>query len=71
MACCSAQEIDNFLAEYETPTGSQLSPAQRKAVKQMLTAPVSVICSGDSVRIADVLIESEARALFIQVNVLV
>ena len=46
LACCSAQEIDNFLAEYETPTGSQLSPAQRKAVKQMLTAPVSVITGG-------------------------
>ena len=39
-------QLDPFLAEYSASRGQRLTPAQCEAVKQMLTAPVSVITGG-------------------------
>lgn len=41
-----AHQIDRFLESYNTSTGLKLTPNQRAAVKQMLTAPVSIITGG-------------------------
>lgn len=43
---CPAHKLDAFLAEYRTSGNQQLTAAQCEAVKQMLTAPVSVITGG-------------------------
>ena len=43
---CPPHVLDRFLAEYRNSKGQQLTGDQRIAVKQMLTAPVSVITGG-------------------------
>ena len=43
---CPPHQLDPFLAEYSASRGQRLTPAQCEAVRQMLTAPVSVITGG-------------------------
>ena len=43
---CPPYVLDSFLLEYRNSKGQQLTADQRIAVKQMLTAPVSVITGG-------------------------
>lgn len=43
---CPPHKLNAFLAEYRTSGGQQLTAAQCEAVKQMLTAPVSIVTGG-------------------------
>lgn len=45
-ASCPPHQLDTFLTEYSTSSGQQLTSTQRLAVKQMLTAPVSIVTGG-------------------------